>query len=74
MIKIFTFIRALIFHIGVGMPKSTQQTINYRYKICTGCELFYNNQCLECGCNINAKRIFFNKLAWQDQKCPLNKW
>jgi hypothetical protein len=29
---------------------------------------------MECGCNINNKKIFMNKLAWADQKCPLGKW
>jgi hypothetical protein len=33
-----------------------------------------NKQCSECGCNISNKSIFLNKLAWADQKCPLNKW
>lgn len=33
-----------------------------------------NKQCLECGCNITNKRQFMNKLAWSDQKCPLDKW
>jgi hypothetical protein len=27
-----------------------------------------------CGCNVNDKKIFLNKLAWADQKCPLEKW
>ena len=30
--------------------------------------------CNVCGCNINQKKQFFNKLAWADQKCPLGKW
>ena len=38
--------------------------------------MFDNNnaQCLMCGCNINTKKTFFNKLAWADQKCPIDKW
>lgn len=27
-----------------------------------------------CGCNVNNKKIFLNKLAWADQECPLGKW
>lgn len=74
--KIRRFIRALLFHIGAGMPKSTQDQINHRYLICLSCDSFDKNnaQCMECGCNINNKRIFMNKLAWADQQCPLNKW
>jgi len=75
-IKILNFIKALLFHISLGLPKSTQDEINYRFTICTGCDSYSSTdqECLECGCNINNKKIFFNKLAWADQKCPLNKW
>jgi hypothetical protein len=27
-----------------------------------------------CGCNLSSRKIFMNKLAWADQKCPLDKW
>ena len=72
--KIINFIKALYFHIGAGLPKCNQNQIDERYKICVGCEMFHQNQCLECGCNVNNKKIFMNKLAWADQHCPLNKW
>jgi hypothetical protein len=29
---------------------------------------------LVCGCNLNKKQIFMNKLAWADQECPVGKW
>lgn len=75
-LKIKTFIKSLWFHIRLGLPKSTQSEINYRYNICLSCESFdkSNEECLECGCNVNNKKIFMNKLAWADQHCPLNKW
>ena len=65
-----------MFHIGHGMPKSSQNLINTRYDICLSCDSLDKNnaQCMQCGCNINNRRIFMNKLAWADQKCPLNKW
>lgn len=74
--KLVTFIKSLIFHIYSGFPKSSQNDINYRFSICTECDSYdkQNQQCLECGCNINNKKIFMNKLAWADQHCPLNKW
>lgn len=74
--KIITFIKSLFFHIYAGFPKATQQQINERYNICIGCERFdkVNQECMECGCNINNRKIFMNKLAWADQQCPLNKW
>ena len=75
-IKIKNFIKSLIWHAYAGFPKSNQDLINYRFEICKSCEMFdtTNNQCLMCGCNISKKKIFMNKLAWKDQKCPSNKW
>lgn len=76
--KIKTFIKALFFHIGCGMPKSTQEEINNRWLICCGCEFFENDnkqsKCLQCGCNLSTEKKFLNKLAWADQKCPINRW
>lgn len=74
--KLITFVKSLIGHVGKGMPKADQFTINSRYSVCFSCESFDkdNKQCLECGCNISAKKEFLNKLAWLDQKCPLGKW
>lgn len=74
--KFFIFVKSLLFHIYRGFPKCTQSQINYRYNICLDCESYdqNNKECLECGCNVNNKKIFMNKLAWADQQCPLNKW
>lgn len=76
MIKVITFLKSLFWHISLGMPKSTQKQINERFDICYSCDMFdkENSQCLVCGCNINTKKIFLNKLAWADQKCPIDKW
>jgi uncharacterized paraquat-inducible protein A len=75
-LKLHTFIKSLIWHVQRGLPKSTQDQINTRFSICETCEDFNakNNQCNVCGCNVNKKRIFLNKLAWADQQCPKNKW
>lgn len=74
--KIITFLKALTWHVWAGFPKSSQDEINRRLSICNECDMFdrKNSQCLVCGCNINNKKIFMNKLAWADQKCPLDKW
>lgn len=76
LIRLKTFIKSLIWHVQRGLPKSSQQTIYYRYNICKICSSYdtVNSQCLECGCNISTKKRFLNKLAWADQKCPLDKW
>ena len=74
--KIIVFIKSLIFHIASGLPKCNQQQIDYRYNICLSCDSYdtKHQECLQCGCNVNNKKIFMNKLAWADQECPLNKW
>lgn len=74
--RIVRFIKSYNKHIANGSPKSSQKLINYRYNICLICESFDKNKniCKECGCNINNQKILLNKLAWADQKCPLNKW
>jgi hypothetical protein len=74
--KIINFIKSFSWHIYSGLPKSGQKMINERYKICKSCEFFDQklSQCMICGCNINNKDIFMNKLAWKDQTCPKGKW
>jgi uncharacterized paraquat-inducible protein A len=74
--KIITFLKSLAFHVWGGFPKSTQTEIDSRLNICKSCEMFDNthSQCLVCGCNLSSRKIFMNKLAWADQKCPLDKW
>ncbi len=74
--RLKTFLKSLIWHISLGLPKSSYKTILYRYDICSRCDSFDSayDQCLECGCNINTKKQFMNKLAWADQECPLGKW
>lgn len=74
--KLKTFLYSLWWHIWAGFPKSTQEQIDNRLKVCLSCDKFdaKNQQCLVCGCAISNKKIFMNKLAWADQKCPLDKW
>ncbi len=74
--RIKTFIKSLVWHIYSGMPKSSKEEILYRFNICNDCDHYskLHEQCLVCGCNVNNKKIFMNKLAWKDQKCPIKKW
>jgi hypothetical protein len=76
LIRLKTFLKSLFWHIYSGSPKSTQAEIDYRYNICLECDQFnkIKHQCDVCGCAINKKKIFMNKLAWADQECPNNKW
>ena len=74
--KLQTFSRSLWFHVQAGLPKCTQEEILDRFEICKHCDYYdhSNSQCLVCGCNVNTKKVFLNKLAWADQHCPENKW
>ena len=74
--KVLTFFKSFIRHGYKGMPKADVFTINTRHDICFSCDSFdlKNSQCLECGCYISKKEEFLNKLAWEDQECPLDKW
>jgi uncharacterized paraquat-inducible protein A len=75
-LRIKTFLKSLFFHVYNGFPKATRQEIMDRYNICNVCDLFDKEhmECSVCGCNINTKRQFLNKLAWADQECPVGKW
>lgn len=75
--KIKTFFKSLFFHVWAGFPKSTQSEIDFRFNICKNeCDMFNlkDSSCMICGCNVNQRKIFMNKLAWADQECPLGKW
>lgn len=76
LIRIKTFLKSLLFHVYRGFPKSTSDQIQTRYTICKSCLEFDSKkgECSICGCNINTKKVFLNKLAWADQECPLGKW
>jgi len=74
--QIVNFTKAIIQHIRYGMKKSSSSDIDLRYSICLTCPSIspQKDQCLECGCYISIQKKVLNKLAWKDQKCPLNKW
>jgi hypothetical protein len=76
LLRLKTFVKSLLWHISLGMPKSSQSLIDYRFDICFRCSEYdaKNRQCSICGCNLGRKQIFLNKLAWKDQSCPINKW
>jgi hypothetical protein len=76
-LKIKTFLKSLFFHIYAGFPKCSKQEILERFAICSGgCDMYNtkDSTCMVCGCNVNQKKVFLNKLAWADQECPLGKW
>lgn len=76
LIRLKTFAKSLFFHVYNGFPKTTKQEILDRYAICIECEHFNKSlsECNICGCSIANYSKFLNKLAWADQKCPVDKW
>jgi len=74
--RVSIFIKSLLFHISLGLPKASKKEIKLRYNICLSCDKFNKDKsrCEVCGCNVEIKSRFFNKLAWADQECPLSKW
>jgi len=76
LLRIRTFLKSLFFHVWNGFPKTTQSEILDRYSICMDCSDFnrIKSECGICGCSIDKKSKFLNKLAWADQECPLGKW
>jgi hypothetical protein len=75
-VRLSRFLKSLFWHVWAGSPKSSRAEIARRFSICETCE-YYNakdKKCNICGCNISNKKIFMNKLAWADQKCPIEKW
>lgn len=81
--KTMNFGYALANHIAEGSPMATQDVVDQRLRICEECPLFKRNESAKaggicthssCGCNIKDEVTFLNKLAWADQKCPIDKW
>lgn len=74
--KLKNFIKSLFWHIGRGMPKCSKKEIYQRFMICQQCDQYnlHDQECMVCGCSVNNRNIFMNKLAWADQECPLMKW
>lgn len=72
--KIKNFVLATFDHIALGAPMCDEDTISKRYDICLKCENFHNHSCKLCGCPLKQGKNYISKLAWADQKCPINKW
>lgn len=72
--RIKNFALATITHIATGAKMCDDKSIEKRYEICQSCSNFSNNSCKLCGCYLTRNKQFISKLAWKDQKCPINKW
>jgi hypothetical protein len=80
--KIGNFTFALAKHLYKGMPTVSKDVLDDRLKICQECPLFKKKEGMvggvctheSCGCSVQDEIVFLNKIAWADQKCPLEKW
>lgn len=72
--RVQTFTRALADHARDGLAKCDQQEIAHRLAICEKCPSFVASHCQECGCRCSSRQVFFNKLAWRSEACPLGHW
>ncbi len=65
-------------HASKGFPRCSQEQVDSRFKLCSGCEYYEGDEekgvCSLCECNCNKEVKFLNKLAWKDQVCPILKW
>jgi len=53
-----------------NQPRSQEDLVNSRLKICRGCEFFRpkTETCRKCGCFMKLKTMLENA------KCPIDKW
>ena len=80
--RLANFTLAAIRHATSGMPTCTDEQIAERISVCRGCDKFLPEPsnpeigaCTECGCPVSDQLSkFVSKIAWADQRCPLEKW
>jgi hypothetical protein len=53
-----------------GSPRSQEELVEYRLKICRSCEFFRQTSqtCKKCGCFMKLKTTL------EKAKCPVGKW
>lgn len=74
--KVKNFMNTHFEWIKMGRPVRTPEKIVELYNICSSCEHFQKDRCMECGCYIKKHGIIMNKLALANTRCPLDepKW
>lgn len=74
MTRVKNFTVAAAQHVAAGMPMASDEEIERRFAICSGCEWLVNGACSKCGCPARREKAYLSKLSWADQKCPVGKW
>lgn len=76
--RIKNFVVAWAKHIWKRNPMCSEKETARRFSICQKCPdgLLVDGYCRhqECGCPITMRGIYFNKLHWKDQHCPMHYW
>eukprot|EP00456_Euglypha_rotunda_P049718 TRINITY_DN398_c0_g1_i1.p1 TRINITY_DN398_c0_g1~~TRINITY_DN398_c0_g1_i1.p1 ORF type:complete len:104 (-),score=6.85 TRINITY_DN398_c0_g1_i1:139-450(-) len=72
--RVVTFVHAAQRHLQDGMRKCTEAQIQSRLKVCHECASYAEGFCRDCGCHVNNRPDFLNKLSWQSEACPQAKW
>ena len=80
--RVQNFSIAAIKHAAAGNPKVPVEVMQQRLALCKECPLFKQNEnelggvCTHstCGCTIQDNMNYLNKIAWADQKCPVDRW
>lgn len=70
------FAKAATAHAKNGHPRSPWWEIQERQQICMACANYHTDRqrCGVCGCKTSGERVYLNKLAWADMRCPDKKW
>lgn len=63
-----TMANALTHAVKTGEMTANPLVIEKRISVCSKCEKFTGQRCLECGCFVHLKA------ALQVSECPLKKW
>jgi hypothetical protein len=80
--RLTNFTKAVVEHVRNGNQVVSQDVMRSRLAICRECPLFKTKMnevggiCTHesCGCTIQDNLNYLNKIAWADQKCPIDKW
>lgn len=79
-IRFGKFGREFLRHIASGAKRRTDAEIKKIFETyCLQCKPYYDKErgiCLKCSCNVNDDTSItaINKISWQEQKCPVDKW
>lgn len=81
--RLKNFSMAALKHVAKGNPTCDPAEVERRFEICKSNKCgFYKEKGLDrgmcahisCGCNLAGEVEYLNKLAWPEQRCPMDFW